>query len=595
MKIKLINEPNYSFNATQQVLFNRGIKDIEHYLNTSIEDVSPPENFGEEILNKSIKKLLIHISNNDDILLIVDSDNDGYTSSALFINYLYKIFPTFVKEHLKYIYHEGKQHGLSDSLDIAKKYKMIICIDSSSNDYEEHKILADNGIDILVLDHHEADKVSEYAYIINNQLSNYPNKELSGVGVAYQFCRYIDKILNKNYANDFLDLVASGLMGDLMSMKSLETKYLIFEGFKEENIKNPFIYNMCVKNSFSLNKADYKPSKNNNLFITPMGAAFFLVPYVNAIVRSGTPEEKELIFNSMLDFKAYEIVPSTKRGHKPGETETIVEQALRVCTNVKNRQQKSVDSIIELLENKIIEDNMMQHKVLLFLLEQGEIDKNVAGLAANKFMSKYQRPVAILTKCTDENNEIVYQGSARGYGEEMDFRNICLSTECCKFCSGHSNAFGISIYESKIEEFLNKTDKALELLSAEPSYFVDYIWTIDNIEPNKIIEIAEMNDYWGKDLDRAYICLKEIPINQDNFKVMKSNTLKFSYPSVDIIKFKGEDEEIEIFNKVSNTYINAICKCAINEWNGELNPQLVMIDYEIVEKENNSILESWGF
>ena len=91
------------------------------------------------------------------------------------------------------------------------------------------------------------------------------------------------------------------------------------------------------------------------------------------------------------------------------------------------------------------------------------------------------------------------------------------------------------------------------------------------------------------------ICLKEIPVNQDNFKVMKSNTLKFSYPSVDIIKFKGEDEEIEIFSKVTNTYINAICKCAINEWNGELNPQLVMVDYEIVEKENNSILDSWGF
>ena len=506
MKIKLINEPNYSFNATQQVLFNRGIKDIEHYLNTSIKDVSPPEDLGKDVLNNSIKKLLTHISNNDDILLIVDSDNDGYTSSALFINYLYKIFPTFVIEHLKYIFHEGKQHGLSDSLEIAKNFKMVICIDSSSNDYNEHEILTKSGIDVLVLDHHEADKVSEYAYIINNQLCDYPNKELSGVGIAYQFCRYIDKILDKNYANDFLDLVASGLMGDLMSMKSFETKYLIFEGFKEENIKNPFIYNMCIKNSFSMNKSEYKPSKNNNLFITPMGAAFFLVPYVNAIVRSGTIEEKELIFNSMLSFKAYNVVPSTKRGHKIGDTETIVEQALRVCTNVKNRQQKSVDSIIELLENKIIEDNMMQHKVLLFLLEQGEVDKNVAGLAANKFMSKYQRPVAILTKCIDENNESVYQGSAREYGEEMDFRNICLSTECCKFCSGHSNAFGLSIYESKIEDFLNKTDKALEQLSAEPSYFVDYIWTIDNIEPNKIIEIAEMNDYWGKDLSERNSC-----------------------------------------------------------------------------------------
>ena len=269
MKIKLLNEPNYLLSATQQVLFNRGIKDIEHYLNVSAKDVNQPEAFGKEILDKSIKMLLSHVAENHDMLLLVDADNDGYTSSALFANYLYKIFPAYVENHLKYFFHSGKQHGLNDVLDIAKKYKIVICIDSS-NDYEEHEILAKNGTDILVLDHHEADKISEYAYVINNQLCDYPNKELSGVGVAYQFCRYIDKILDKNYADEFLDLVASGLMGDLMSMKSLETKYLIFQGFKRENIKNPFIYHMCIKNEFSLNKSDYKPSSNNDLFISPM-------------------------------------------------------------------------------------------------------------------------------------------------------------------------------------------------------------------------------------------------------------------------------------------------------------------------------------
>lgn len=595
MKIKLINEPNRSFSATQQVLFNRGITNTFEYLNVSEKNLNPPEALGEENLKRGLKILFQHITNSDDILLLVDADNDGYTSSALFANYLYKTFPAFVQEHLKFFFHDGKQHGLNDVIDIAKKYKMVICIDSSSNDYEEHKILYDNKTDVLVLDHHEADKISEYACVINNQLCDYPNKELSGVGIAYQFCRYIDKMLNKNYADDFLDLVASGLTGDMMSMKSLETKYLIFKGFKKENIKNPFILNMCTKNNFSLNKADYRPSENNDLFITPMGAAFFLIPYVNAIVRSGNLEEKITVFNSMLDFKANELVPSIKRGHAEGEIETIIEQAIRICTNVKNRQQKSVDHIVELLEKQIIDNDMMKHKVLLFLLEQGEVDKNVAGLAANKFMSKYQRPVAILTRCVDENGDVAFQGSARGYGDEMDFRNICLSTECCKFCSGHANAFGLSLYGDNVESFLSRTDEALSELSAEPSYFVDYIWTIDNIEPEKIIDIAEMNDYWGKDLDRAYICLKNIPVNQDNFKVMKSNTLKFEYSPVDIIKFKGEDEEVELFNKPTTTYINAVCKCTINEFNGMVNPQLILVDYEISKDFKPNIMQAWNF
>jgi single-stranded-DNA-specific exonuclease len=56
---------------------------------------------------------------------------------------------------------------------------------------------------------------------------------LSGVGVTWQFCRYIDSILDTEYANDFLDLVALGNCGDMMSLKSFETRYLITEGFKK--------------------------------------------------------------------------------------------------------------------------------------------------------------------------------------------------------------------------------------------------------------------------------------------------------------------------------------------------------------------------
>lgn len=157
--------------------------------------------------------------------------------------------------------HDSKQHGLSDCINkISNYYSLVICPDSSSNDYKYHHDLFKKGIGVLVLDHHLADSISEYAVIINNQLSDYPNKELSGVGVVWQFCRYIDNILNSNYANDFLDLVALGLCADMMSLRSFETRYLITKGFKKENIKNPFIDYMLDKNSFPLSKTDYVSS-----------------------------------------------------------------------------------------------------------------------------------------------------------------------------------------------------------------------------------------------------------------------------------------------------------------------------------------------
>ena len=48
-----------------------------------------------------------------------------------------------------------------------------------SNDYEAHAVLKLKGIDTIILDHHLADKISDDAIVINNQLSNYSNKDLS--------------------------------------------------------------------------------------------------------------------------------------------------------------------------------------------------------------------------------------------------------------------------------------------------------------------------------------------------------------------------------------------------------------------------------
>ena len=587
MKAHLIEQPTYN-SALVQVLHNRGVEDIKKYLESTMADVNEPTALGAESLKLGAHMLLMHVAQEDDILVVVDADCDGFTSSALLINYLHDCFPSFVEKHIKWFLHDGKNHGLHDCMLTAEKFKMVILPDSSSNDYEEHQILKWKGIDVLVLDHHEAGHISPNAIIINNQLSEYPNKELSGVGVTWQFCRYLDTVGGNNYANNYLDLVALGNMGDMMSMTSIETKTLIFEGFKERNIKNPFIYEMAQKNSFPLSKADYKPSANNGLQFSPMGAAFFIVPFVNAIVRSGTMEEKELIFQSMLQYKAFEMIPSNKRGHKLGEQERRVDQAIRTCTNVKNRQTRAEEAGLEHLEGLIVRDHMMDHKVLLFLLDQGEVDRNIAGLIANKFMSKYQRPVCVLTEVGD-----TYQGSARGYGADMMFKDICAEAPGCTFAEGHQGAFGLGLREDDIDNFLAYTDEVLKDLSSEPSYSVDYVWDYNSVDGEKILEIADMNDYWGTNIGRSYVYIKNIPVNADTFKVMKSNTLKYCGPRADIIQFGGTEEEIEAFQS-KPCKINAVCKCVKNEWNFQVDPQLILVDYEIIP-EKQDVLTQWGF
>ena len=102
--------------------------------------------------------LMRHIENGSKIYLCVDSDVDGFTSSALIYNYLMDNFPDY-NFTIEYHIPEGKEHGLRTlmpELSREKQYDLIILPDSSSNDYEEHEILSNMGYDILVLDHHEA-------------------------------------------------------------------------------------------------------------------------------------------------------------------------------------------------------------------------------------------------------------------------------------------------------------------------------------------------------------------------------------------------------------------------------------------------------
>jgi len=419
MKFQLMNDINPVYTPIQQVMTNRGMElsEIDEYFNPTPNDLHSPMLLDN--MQKGIDCLLKHIKNESKILIIVDSDADGYTSSALLLNWMFEQWPVQVLQRTDYIMHEGKEHGMSD-IDCSG-YDLVIIPDAGSNDYQYHKAWASGGIDILVLDHHEASEMSEDAIIINNQMSpNYPNKDLSGVGVVYKFCLAVDNQKGRNRIDKYLDLVALGLISDMVDMRNRETHYLTMLGLK--NITNPYFYSMCQKNAFSIGDE-----------VTPHGVAWYITPFINAHVRSGTQKEKDILFKSMLSFNAFQTLPSTKRGHKPGELETIVEQACRNSTNVKKRQTTVQDNMMAQLEGEIVSKNMMENKVLLFLEPSGVIDKNVAGLIANKIAGKYQRPVAVLSKVGDE-----YKGSARGCDLVgiNNFKDICEQSHAITMAEG---------------------------------------------------------------------------------------------------------------------------------------------------------------
>lgn len=574
MRYQLIAPRDEALSAVEQVLFNRGInpKDIEHFKYPSINDLVNPEKL--EHIKDGVAMLISHIERNDKIFIQVDSDCDGYTSSAILINYLNCLFPHYVQTQISYRIHDGKQHGLLTDT-IPSDVKLVIAPDASSNDYEQHKELHDRGIDVLVIDHHEAEKYSEYACVINNQMCDYPTKSLSGAGVVYKFCSYIDQLLGYDYANDYIDLATVGIIADVMDLRDYEIREIILRGM--QGFRNPLLKAMVAKDKFHFEGKQ----------LTPFNIAWYIAPYINAITRSATEQEKLVVFESMIEYLAYKTIPSTKRGCK-GQNETRVEQAVRTCANVKNRQSKAKENASDAVFQTIKDENLLEHKILAIRLDpKYAADKNLTGLIANGLLDLYCRPVLILNK-VEEEGKVYWQGSGRGYDKANlgSLRDLLESSGLVQYAQGHAMAFGVSIPEENYDALVQYVDEAYKDFDCSPVYSVDLIWDgAKDLSSHAFAEIADEEKIWGKGVEDPLIAIENFRIYGNQLRLFGLDKGK---PTLNIqlddgsslVKFKSSEEEYELLHSdLGYVIINAVGTCTRSIWGI---PQFNIQDYEII-------------
>ena len=574
MRYQLIAPRDEAMSAVEQVLFNRGIKleDMERFKYPSQNDIVDP--LCLEHMHEGVQMLMKHVGQNDKIFIQVDSDCDGYTSAAILINYLNCLFPHFVQTKISYRIHDGKQHGLLTDT-IPEDIKLVIAPDSSSNDYEEHEALHSKGIDVLVLDHHEAEKYSEFACVINNQMCDYPTKALSGAGVVYKFCCYMDSLLGTSYADDYVDLATAGIIADVMPLKDFEIRQIILKGM--QGFRNPLLKTMVAEDNFHF----------QGKALTPFNIAWYIAPYINAITRSGTMSEKQVVFESMIEFLAYKTIPSTKRGCK-GQFETRVEQAVRTCKNVKNRQTKSKDGAMDAVLQTIKEENLLEHKILAIRLDpKYSADKNLTGLIANGLLDTFCRPILILNK-VEEEGKTYWRGSGRGYDKANlgSLRDLLEQSGLVEYAQGHAMAFGISIPEENCNALVQYVDEVYKDFDCTPIYSVDLIWDgTKDLSSKAFAEIADEEKIWGKGVEDPLIAIEGFRVYGKQLRLFG---LEKGKPTLNIqlddgsslVKFKSSEEEYELLHSdLGYVIINAVGTCTRSNWGI---PQFMITDYEII-------------
>ena len=355
-----------------------------------------------------------------------------------------------------------------------------------------------------------------------------------------------------------------------MDLRPFETAELVREGLSQ--ISNPYFKGMTIRNAYSIGKK-----------VTPFSVGFYVAPYINAVTRCGTQEEKLLIFESMLEYKAYETIPSTKRGCK-GQFETRVEQAVRTCANVKNRQKKEQDRSLETIRNLIKERNLLDNQICIVCLEKSyALDKALTGLVANVITNEVQHPTLILNE-----TELGWEGSGRNFSFSglNNFRSFLDKSGYFEYAEGHESAFGCGIEKDNLDVFINYSNNALANIDFSPSYLVDLKFTPITLKSEDVLEIADHDDLWGQGVEEPYILITDISITAGNIALFKDTTLKITLPSgINLIKFNSNPEEFNYLNpNQGQTKISVIGRCQKNEWNDRISPQVLIVDYEVQKK-----------
>lgn len=582
MQYKLIGDNNTN-NVIKTVLNNRGVDDADKYLHLThsvVQDYSALSN-----VNAAVGCFVKHYEARDKIVIIPDEDADGYTSSAMLYLYIKSLDE---KYPIEYIMHSNpKMHGLGNGehLRVPEDTKLLILADAGTNDANECNYLMNNGIDVIIIDHHDANYQDECeneiifqtaernnAIIVNNQLSTeYVNKNLSGAGVVYRFLQALDEELWVDYADNFLDLCCVGNVADVMDIRSFETRYLINRGII--NFKNKFLVALAKAQEYSMHGE-----------ITVHNIAWYISPILNSITRIGTPEERELVFRAMIEQD--EMFTYDKRGVGLVE-ENIYDRAARIAKNAKSRQDKQRDKVF----NELLDKADLNEKVVF--LESKQATTGLVGLSAMKLADTLKRPVVVV-KEVFKDGEVILSGSCRNYdGSPIeDFKDLILRTNSFIFCSGHGNAAGLAIKRENIEYAKEKFTELLQGVDFNLPIPCDFIFNVNELDVGFIQEIDKYGWVWGTGIKEPKVAVENIVVCRDDINIQGKNfnSTSFINNNIKFVKFNMKDDDPllewasawdgDSADKITLDVVGTVC---VNEYKGIYTPQFV-IEHSRIEK-----------
>lgn len=558
--MRIIEREQKSTDLIESMLLNRGVTDVNLFMNPTDEhdtDLSSLPN-----INEAVEMIKRNITKN--IMILVDSDADGNSSAALMYKYL-KIANPYAK--LTYYIHPYKTHGLVKEVVksvLEKMPDMLIVPDAGTNDIAERELIQSKGIDLLVIDHHEEDKHTDKGGILINNHANFPkndiNKNLTGAGMTYLVCKAFDKFaFNTNKVENLKDLAMIGTIGDGAGLIENETRNFCLSAIN--NIKSKLIQAVM----------EFNNQTQEGMTFTDMQFGG-IVPLINAVVRIGTFEERELMFKALADIEPdyFEIVTKRKLNKETRKYEQvefeydIYKLAVDAAKKCKDRQAKLLD-----VEMKHADEQFNPETGIQIYILQSEECRGLTGLLANKLASHWQQPTIVVWEINGD-----YSGSLRGREKVLlSFKNWCTNTGLFKLVQGHDNAAGVIFSK---ENFPKIVEAAKNIESEEYKIEVDKIYHRAALVQD-VYYVSNKLKMFRNGVQLPIFAVKDFEVNEMNTKWSK-NTLRVNVDGVTYIKFKTPEQEYE---DLLGKKMDIIGEFSLNEWNGRTFPQFMIKEFEV--------------
>ncbi|HEX7997959.1 MAG TPA: single-stranded-DNA-specific exonuclease RecJ [Pyrinomonadaceae bacterium] len=503
-------------------------------------------------MKEAVARVLRAIEAGEKILVYGDYDVDGTTGTVVLRRAL-KLLGAETGFHVPQRFTEGygiQQAALEKAA--ADGYTVVISVDCGIRAHEPLVWARNNGLDVIVTDHHLPDEGEgtppAYAVINPNQHGcTYPDKNLAGVGVAFKLAHALFRERGlESKVSGFLKMVAIGTVADVAPLVG-ENRAIVALGLSDlAHATNP-----------GLRALMEVAGCGDGRGMTAYDLGFRLGPRINAAGRMDAARAVVELF------EATEYAEATR---------------LARHLDARNRERQSVQS--ELVKLALAEwetsDNDAAH---VAVIAGDNWHRGVIGIAASKIAEKLNRPCIVISL---ENG--VGHGSARSIEAYHLLNGLTACSDLFEKFGGHSHAAGLSIKREHIAELRRRLNEhAASLLTGEdlqPALAIDAELPATALTLALAEELRALEPY-GAGNPRPVFLTRGLRIVSEP-RVMKDKHLK--------LRLAGQDErpleavwwnaleELEGQTLAPSTSIELAYTLEPNTWQGVTRLQLCVKD-----------------